>query len=84
MSDSTQPSTTIKQRVSAVIDSIRPALQRDGGGIDLVDVTDDGVVSVKLQGACSGCPSAQMTLSMLVERKLKAEVPEVTKLVSVK
>jgi len=84
MSDSTQSSTTIKQRVSAVIDSIRPALQRDGGGIDLVDVTDDGVVSVKLQGACSGCPSAQMTLSMLVERKLKAEVPEVTKLVSVK
>jgi len=74
---------TVKERVSGVIETIRPALQRDGGDIELVDVNPDGVVSVRLQGACSGCPSAAMTLSMLVERKLKAEVPEVTELVSV-
>ncbi len=73
----------VKERVSDVIQQIRPALQRDGGDIELVDVTDDGVVSVRLQGACAGCPSAQQTLSMLVERKLKADVPEVTGLVPV-
>ncbi len=73
----------VKQRVSGVIEQIRPALQRDGGDIELVDVTDEGVVSVRLRGACSGCPSASQTLSMLVERKLKADVPEVTELVSV-
>lgn len=81
MAESTTPS--VKERVSDVIDTIRPALQRDGGDIELVDVTDAGVVSVRLQGACSGCPSAAMTLSMLVERKLRAEVPEVSELVSV-
>lgn len=74
---------TVKDKVAGVIDQIRPALQRDGGDIELVDVTADGVVSVRLQGACSGCPSAAMTLSMLVERKLKADVPEVTELVSI-
>ncbi|MBN1343098.1 MAG: NifU family protein [Phycisphaerae bacterium] len=73
----------MKDKVAGVIDQIRPALQRDGGDIELVDVTADGVVSVRLQGACSGCPSAAMTLSMLVERKLKADVPEVTELVSI-
>ncbi len=81
MAESTTP--TVKERVSGVIETIRPALQRDGGDIELVDVNPEGVVSVRLQGACSGCPSAAMTLSMLVERKLKAEVPEVTELVSV-
>jgi len=81
MAESTTPS--VKERVSEVIDTIRPALQRDGGDIELVDVTDAGVVSVRLQGACSGCPSAAVTLSMLVERKLKADVPEVSELVSV-
>ncbi len=87
MADNAKPEQTtggIKEKVSGVIDTIRPALQRDGGDIELVDVTTDGVVSVRLRGACSGCPSAAMTLSMLVERKLKAEVPEVSKLVSVK
>jgi Fe-S cluster biogenesis protein NfuA len=87
MPDSTQPQPsagTIKARVSTVIDTIRPALQRDGGDIELVDVTQEGVVSVRLRGACSGCPSAAMTLGMLVERKLKAEIPEVKQLVSVK
>ncbi len=77
------PTATVKDRVAGVIEQIRPALQRDGGDIELVDVTPEGVVSVRLQGACAGCPSATMTLSMLVERKLKADVPEVTELVSV-
>ena len=81
MAESTTPS--VKEKVTGVIDTIRPALQRDGGDIELIDVTSEGVVSVRLQGACSGCPSAAMTLSMLVERKLKAEVPEVTELVAI-
>jgi len=87
MADTTQPEPAaggIREKVSGVIDSIRPALRRDGGDIELVDVTSEGVVSVRLRGACSGCPSAAMTLSMLVERKLKTEVPEVKQLVSVK
>ena len=67
----------IKEKVQKVIDQIRPNLQADGGDIELVDVGEDGVVKVKLQGACHGCPSAAMTLKMGVERMLKANVPEV-------
>jgi Fe-S cluster biogenesis protein NfuA len=86
MPDNGQPDKAtedLKGKVSNVIDMIRPALQRDGGDIELVDVNASGVVSVRLRGACSGCPSAAMTLSMLVERKLKADVPGVTQLVAV-
>jgi Fe-S cluster biogenesis protein NfuA len=67
----------IKEKVEKVIDQIRPKLQADGGDIELVEVTDDGVVKVRLQGACHGCPGAAMTLKMGVERLLKANVPEV-------
>lgn len=67
----------LKEKVQAVIDKIRPNLQADGGDIELVDVGEDGVVKVKLQGACHGCPGAAMTLKMGVERLLKANVPEV-------
>ena len=70
-------------RVGAVIDQIRPMLQADGGDIELVDVDDDGVVSVRLRGACHGCPSAAITLTMGVERNLKAHVPEVKRVISV-
>jgi Fe-S cluster biogenesis protein NfuA len=73
---------SVKERVSAVIDRIRTAIQSDGGDIELIDVTDDGVVQVRLHGACVGCPSAQMTLKMGVERNLKAMVPEVTEVVT--
>ena len=66
----------MKERVEEALKKIRPALEADGGGIELVDVVD-GVVSVRLQGACQGCPGAQMTLKMGVERILKEEVPEV-------
>jgi Fe-S cluster biogenesis protein NfuA len=67
----------MKEKVEKVIEQIRPNLQADGGDIELVEVTADGVVKVKLQGACHGCPGAAMTLKMGVERLLKANVPEV-------
>jgi Fe-S cluster biogenesis protein NfuA len=69
----------MREKVQTVIDEIRPMLQADGGDLELVDVNEEtGVVSVRLQGACKGCPGAQMTLKMGVERKLKSEIPEVT------
>lgn len=68
----------MKARVQEVINQIRPSLQADGGDIELVDVTPEGVVKVKLQGACSGCPGAAMTLKMGVEKTLKKHIPEVT------
>jgi len=67
----------MKDRVDAVIQEIRPNLQADGGDIELVDVTADGIVKVRLQGACHGCPGAAMTLKMGVERLLKSRIPEV-------
>lgn len=76
-------SESLRDRVAAVIDLLRPALQNDGGDVELVDVDDSGVVSVRLQGACMGCPSAGMTLSLGIERNLKEQIPEVTRVVSV-
>ena len=67
----------MKEKIQAVIDEIRPNLQVDGGDIEFVNVTTDGIVQVKLQGACSGCPGAAMTLKMGVERLLKSRIPEV-------
>ncbi len=67
----------MRDRVEAVIQEIRPNLQADGGDIELVDVTADGIVKVRLQGACHGCPGAAMTLKMGVERLLKSRIPEV-------
>jgi Fe-S cluster biogenesis protein NfuA len=74
----------LKQRVEQVIeDKVRPALQRDGGNINLVDVDDEGVVKVQLQGACAGCPGAMMTLQFGVQRILQEEIKEITKVVAV-
>ena len=70
-----------KNDVAAVLELIRPSLQADGGDVRLVDVNEDGVVSVELQGACKGCPMSQMTLANGVERILKERVPSVTKVV---
>jgi Fe-S cluster biogenesis protein NfuA len=67
----------MKEQVQAVIDEIRPSLQADGGDIELVNVTPEGMVQVRLQGACHGCPGAAMTLKMGVERLLKKRIPEV-------
>ena len=69
----------VKERVQAALDKIRPALQADGGDVELVDVTEDGVVKVALQGACRGCPMSQLTLANGVERVLKEEVPGVVR-----
>jgi Fe-S cluster biogenesis protein NfuA len=66
----------MKEKIQAVIDKIRPMLQADGGDVELVDV-EDGVVKVRLQGACAGCPMSQMTLKNGIERLLKKEIPEV-------
>ena len=72
----------MKEEVQKVLNEIRPMLQRDGGDIELVDVKDDGKVLVKLQGACSGCPGATMTLKLGVERILKEKVPGVSEVVA--
>lgn len=66
----------MREKVEAALEKIRPALQADGGGIELVDIVD-GIVKVRLQGACQGCMGAQMTLKMGVEKVLKQEIPEV-------
>jgi Fe-S cluster biogenesis protein NfuA len=71
-----QGSNNLRDKVATVLDEVRPALQRDGGDVELVDIVD-GIVQVKLQGACRGCPMSQMTLAFGIERMLKAKVPEV-------
>jgi Fe-S cluster biogenesis protein NfuA len=75
--------TVDKERVQTVLDQIRPALQADGGDVALVDVTDEGVVQVQLQGACRGCPMSQLTLANGVERVLKEQIPEVVRVEAV-
>jgi Fe-S cluster biogenesis protein NfuA len=72
----------MKEKVEAILKQIRPQLQADGGDIQLVSVKD-GIVSVKLQGHCAGCPMSQMTIKNGVERILKAQIPEVKEVVSV-
>lgn len=67
----------MRERVEEALNDIRPHLQADGGDIELVEVTADGVVKVRLTGACSGCPGAAMTLQLGVEKAVRARVPEV-------
>ncbi len=74
----------MREQVEKAIEQIRPSLQADGGGVDLIDVDEQsGVVKVKLTGACGGCPMADQTLKNGIERFVKKEVPEVTEVVSV-
>jgi len=73
----------IKVQVADIIRQLRPAVQGDGGDIELVDVGEDGVVTVRLLGACIGCPSAAITLKMGVEQSLKDNIPEISKVVCV-
>jgi Fe-S cluster biogenesis protein NfuA len=73
--------TELRDRVQAVLDLIRPAVQADGGDVELVDVSPAGVVQVRFHGACHGCPSSTMTLQMGIARTLRARVPEVTQVV---
>lgn len=67
----------IKERVQEALDKVRPSLQADGGDVELVGVTEDGVVQVRLQGRCAGCPMSMMTLKNGIERYLKEQIPEV-------
>ncbi|NDV18862.1 NifU family protein [Pseudodesulfovibrio sp. JC047] len=67
----------MREKVEAILDKVRPMLQADGGDVELVDVTDSGVVQVRLTGACKGCPMSQMTLKNGIERIVLKEVPEV-------
>jgi Fe-S cluster biogenesis protein NfuA len=73
----------MRERVEAALDKIRPMLMADGGNVDLVEVTDDGVVKLKLTGACGCCPMSQMTLRMGIERLLKEEVPEIKEVIAI-
>jgi Fe-S cluster biogenesis protein NfuA len=73
----------MKEKVQAALNLVRPALQADGGDVELVDVTEDGVVSVKLTGACGSCPMSTVTLKMGIERTLKEKVPGVKEVVQV-
>ena len=77
------PAPGVRERVQSVINLIRPAVQADGGDIELVDVYADGLVHVRFHGACHGCPSSPMTLRDGIERNLREKVPEVARVVPV-
>lgn len=68
----------LPERVASVIQRIRPAIQADGGDLELIEVTDEGIVRIRFHGACVGCPSATVTLKAGIEQSLRERVPEVT------
>lgn len=72
------------EKVQAVLDQVRPMLQRDGGDVELVEVTTDGIVKVKLQGACGSCPMSTMTLKMGIEQAIKEQIPEIVEVQQVR
>jgi Fe-S cluster biogenesis protein NfuA len=80
---SAPPASELRERIQDVINLIRPAVQADGGDIELVDVLHDGVVHIRFHGACNGCPSSTMTLHSGIERNLRERVPQVTKVLPV-
>lgn len=73
----------MKEKVELALKKIKPSLQADGGDVELIEAGEDGIVKVKLTGACGSCPMSQMTLKMGIERILKEEVPEVKEVISV-
>ena len=73
----------MKEQVETVLNKIKPTLQADGGDVELVEVTEDGVIKVRLKGACGSCPMSQMTLKMGIERLIKKEIPSVKEVVAV-
>jgi Fe-S cluster biogenesis protein NfuA len=73
----------MKEKVEQALAKVRPMLSADGGNVELVEVTAEGIVKLKLTGACSGCPMSSMTLKMGIERLLKKEVPEVKEVIAV-
>jgi len=83
MATQTSASLNVRERVAHVLSLIRPAIQSDGGDIELVDVTSDGVVHIRFHGECVGCPSSNMTLQHGIEKNLKDRVPEVRAVIAV-
>ena len=79
----TKPEQTFEEKVKNTIEAVRPNLQAHGGDIELVGTDEDNNVKVRLQGACSGCPGAQMTLRMGIERLLRENIPEVKEVIAV-
>ena len=72
------------EKVQAVLEQVRPMLQRDGGDVELVEVTSDNIVKVKLQGACGSCPMSTMTLKMGIEKAIKEQIPEIVEVQQVR
>ncbi|MGP1309627.1 MAG: NifU family protein [Phycisphaerales bacterium] len=68
----------LRDRVQSILDLIRPAVQSDGGDLELLDITPSGLVRIRMHGACVGCPSSSITLKQGIERNLREHVPEVT------
>ncbi|ADH61250.1 nitrogen-fixing NifU domain protein [Thermoanaerobacter mathranii subsp. mathranii str. A3] len=73
----------MRERVEEVLELLRPSLQADGGDVELIDVTKDGIVKIRLTGACGGCPFATLTLKEGIERAIKEEIPEVKEVIAV-
>lgn len=71
----------LKERVEKILDEVRPSLQADGGDVELIKIEDDGVVKVRLQGTCAGCPYSRMTLKNGIEKIMKRAIPEVKEVV---
>ncbi len=74
-----RPAASLRERIERVLNLIRPAVQADGGDLEFVEITPEGVVRIRLHGACVGCPSSTMTLQMGIERNLRLHVPEVSR-----
>lgn len=72
-----------REKLESVLDKIRPAIQSDGGDVELINIREDNVVEVRLKGACNGCPMATLTLKAGIERIVKEEIPEVVEVISV-
>lgn len=73
----------LQDRVVRILNLIRPAVQSDGGDVELIDISDQGVVKIRLHGACVGCPSSSVTLKLGIERNLKEHIPEITSVVAI-
>ncbi|GHU68201.1 NifU family protein [Spirochaetia bacterium] len=73
----------LEEQIKSALNNVRPSLQADGGDVEFVGVDEEGIVSLKLTGACGGCPMAQMTLKMGIESYLKKEIPEISSVVGV-
>jgi Fe-S cluster biogenesis protein NfuA len=73
----------LREKIEDALNKVRPSLQADGGDVEFVDVDEDGVVKLRLTGACGGCPMSQMTLKMGIEKILKQNVPEIDRVEAV-